>query len=178
VLAFGADDPRKNTVGIIHAWALLDPALRQRCRLLIVGLQPAALVRMRAEADTRIADGTCHLHGFADEADMNALLSGAAALCYPSRSEGFGLPVLDAFVCETPVITSNRTSLPEVAGDAALLVDPDEPAAIAAAIDAIVRDPAVGDRLRRAGSRRVQDFSWERVAQTAAGVLSAAAARA
>ncbi len=85
---------------------------------------------------------------------MNALLSGAAALCYPSRSEGFGLPVLDAFVCETPVITSNRTSLPEVAGDAALLVDPDDPAAIAAAIDAIVRDPAVRDRLRRAGSRR------------------------
>jgi len=109
---------------------------------------------------------------------MNALLSGAAALCYPSRSEGFGLPVLDAFVCETPVITSNRTSLPEVAGDAALLVDPDDPAAIAAAIDAIVRDPAVRDRLRRAGSRRVQDFSWERVGQTAARVLSAAAARA
>jgi glycosyltransferase involved in cell wall biosynthesis len=178
VLAFGAEDPRKNTAGILQAWSTLDPALRQRAHLLIVGLQPAALARMQTQVDAKIPDGSCQLHGFVDERDMSGLLSGAAVLCYPSRSEGFGLPVLDAFVCGTPVITSDRTSLPEVAGDAALLVNPDEPRAIADAMTALLTSPDLRERLRAAGDRRVKEFSWERCAQTVAEVLvSASTAR-
>ena len=112
---------------------------------------------------------------FADEADLPALLSGATALCYPSLSEGFGLPVLDAFACGTPVITSNSTSLPEVAGDAALLVDPADAGAIRAAIEQVSASADLRQSLRERGRRRLEDFSWDRCAHTAAQTLASAA---
>jgi glycosyltransferase involved in cell wall biosynthesis len=177
ILAFGAEDPRKNTRRIVQAWAQLPDDVRRQCHLLIVGLQPAALERMHAFADPLVPDGSCSLHGFADEADMSSLMSGALALCYPSLLEGFGLPILDAFVCGAPVITSNRTSLPEVAGDAAILVDPDDTAAIAAAMRDVVVSPERRDALRAAGNRRAALFSWDRCARTAARVLARAARR-
>jgi glycosyltransferase involved in cell wall biosynthesis len=83
--------------------------------------------------------------------------------------------LLDAFSCETPVITSVTTSLPEVAGDAALLVDPDDTAAIARALTEILRSEATRDRLRRAGTKRLALYSWQRCATTAAGVLESVA---
>jgi glycosyltransferase involved in cell wall biosynthesis len=175
VLAFGAEDPRKNTVAILHAWSRLPGAIRQQCHLLIVGLQPAALGRMQESIKALITDGSCHLHGFADEADMSALISGALALCYPSRLEGFGLPILDAFTCGTPVLTSTRTSLPEVTGDAGIQVDPDDIGAITAGLAELVTSAERRDALRAAGLRRVQLFSWERCARTAAEVLARAA---
>jgi glycosyltransferase involved in cell wall biosynthesis len=175
ILAFGAEDPRKNTRRIVQAWSQLPDEVRRQCHLLIVGLQPAALDRMRTFADPLVPDGSCRLHGFADEADMSSLMSGALALCYPSLLEGFGLPILDAFICGAPVITSNRTSLPEVAGDAAMLVDPDDTAAITAAMCEVVVSPERRNALRAAGDRRAELFSWDRCARTAARVLARAA---
>jgi glycosyltransferase involved in cell wall biosynthesis len=177
VLVFGAEDPRKNTSGIIAAWSQLDPQIRRTNRLLVVGLQAAALERYRSSVAASPGDDTCLLHGFADEDDIAPLLTGAAALCYPSRSEGFGLPVLDAFACGTPVITSATTSLPEVAGDAAILVDPDQPGAIASALAQVLTSETTRTRLREAGTRRLGLFSWERCARTVAGVLEAASKR-
>ena len=144
--------------------------------LLIVGLQVSALDRFRAAAAKRVEDGSCVLRGFADETDIAPLLSGATALCYPSRSEGFGLPVLDAFACGTPVITSRTTSLPEVAGDAALLVDPSDPDAIAAALGEVLGSDAVRGRLRERGFARLEMFSWDRCARMVAEVFEAVAA--
>jgi glycosyltransferase involved in cell wall biosynthesis len=112
---------------------------------------------------------------FAAEEDLPALLSGATALCYPSISEGFGLPVLDAFACGTPVITSNSTSLPEVAADAALLVDPTDVSAIRRAIEQVSASADLRRTLRERGTRRLQDFSWDRCAHTAAQALASAA---
>lgn len=112
---------------------------------------------------------------FAAEADIPALLSGATALCYPSLSEGFGLPVLDAFECGTPVITSSTTSLPEVTGDAGLLVDPTDVEAIRAAMHRLACEPALAEELRARGRERLKQYSWDRCAATAAGVLAAAA---
>jgi glycosyltransferase involved in cell wall biosynthesis len=175
ILAFGAADPRKNTAAIIDAWSRLGRPAREGCVLLIVGLQPGALERVRAEATARIPDGSCVVRGFAPDADLPVLMSGAAALCYPSKSEGFGLPILDAFACGTPVIASTTTSLPEVAGDAALLVDPDEPAEIARAMETLLVDRDAAARLRTAGTERVQGFSWERCARTLAQVFRTAA---
>jgi glycosyltransferase involved in cell wall biosynthesis len=177
VMTFGAADPYKNTLGVLDAWSQIAPEVAARSHLLIVGVQPVAQPRLREQAAARLDGRSYGLHGFVPEADISGLLSGASALCFPSRAEGFGLPILDAFVCGTPVITSDRTSLPEVAGDAAWLVDPDQPRTIADGIEGILRSPETRDRLRQAGDRRLAAFSWDRCAQTAAGVLAAAAAR-
>jgi len=176
VMTFGAADPYKNTQGVLDAWAQIAPDVAAQSHLLVVGVQPVAQPRLREQAAARLDGRSYGLHGFVPEADISGLLSGASALCFPSRAEGFGLPILDAFVCGTPVITSDRTSLPEVAGDAAWLVDPDAPRTIADAIEGILRSPETRDRLRQAGDRRLAAFSWDRCAQTAATVLAAAAA--
>jgi glycosyltransferase involved in cell wall biosynthesis len=175
LFGFGAVDPRKNTRRIIEAWAALSPAVRSGLALLLVGLQEPALTDARAHAKTLAPEGGWSLMPFADEEDLPALLSGATALCYPSLSEGFGLPVLDAFACGTPVITSNSTSLPEVAGDAALLVDPTNVAAIRRAIEQVSASADLRETLRERGSRRLQEFSWDRCAHTAARALASAA---
>jgi glycosyltransferase involved in cell wall biosynthesis len=175
LLAFGAEDPRKNTTGIIEAWARVPDEIRRTARMLIVGIQPTSLPRLSAFAQARVRDASCLLHGFAAEDDIAPLLSGATALCYPSRHEGFGLPVVDAFACGTPVITSRTTSLPEVAGDAALLVDPEDVDDIAEALIRVLSCDRLRDHLRDAGRRRLPLFSWERCARTAAAALEAAA---
>jgi glycosyltransferase involved in cell wall biosynthesis len=85
------------------------------------------------------------------------------------------LPILDAFACGAPVITSATTSLPEVAGDAALIVDPEDVSAIRAAMQSLATDDALRARLRERGAERLPAFSWERCARTAAGVLEGVA---
>ena len=175
IFGFAAADPRKNTARIIEAWAGLQPALRSQFPLLLVGLQEPALTQMRHYAENVAPGGGWHLSAFAAEEDMPALMSGATMLCYPSLSEGFGLPVLDAFACGTVVVTSNTTSLPEVAGDAAVLVNPADVSAIRAAIEQVATDAGLRDRLRARGYERLQAFSWDRCARTAADTLEAAA---
>jgi glycosyltransferase involved in cell wall biosynthesis len=95
--------------------------------------------------------------------DLPALLSGALCFVFPSLHEGFGLPPLEAMACGTPVIASNRTSLPEVVGDAGLLVDP-EPEALAAAIGLLIGDAGLRLALRERGLERAAAFSWTRTA--------------
>jgi glycosyltransferase involved in cell wall biosynthesis len=175
IFGFGAVDPRKNTQRIIDAWAGLDPGIRANLHLVLVGIDEPALTRLRSHAGQLAPEGGYALLPFADEADIPALLTGATALCYPSLSEGFGLPILDAFVCNTPVITSNTTSLPEVAGDAARLVDPTSVAEIRHAIADIATQPELGETLRERGRVRLDHYSWERCAKTAATVLAEAA---
>lgn len=175
VFGFGAADPRKNTMRILEAWAGLGPARRAELALLIVGLQEPFMTHARERAAALAPQGGYALMPFAAEPDLPALISGAAMLCYPSLSEGFGLPILDAFACGTPVITSRTTSLPEVAGGAALLVDPYDVTAIREAMVQVMTCSAVSLELRERGYARLQEFSWDRCAQTAAAVLREAA---
>jgi glycosyltransferase involved in cell wall biosynthesis len=172
---FGASDPRKNTMRIIDAWAALGPTLRQQLGLLLVGLQEPFLTEARARAAALAPEGGWSLVPFAAEEDLPALMTGATLLCYPSLSEGFGLPVLDAFACGTPVVTSATTSLPEVAGDAAILVDPTDVGAIREAMTRIATSEALHAELRALGYARLRAFSWDRCARTAATVLREAA---
>jgi glycosyltransferase involved in cell wall biosynthesis len=107
--------------------------------------------------------------GFVAEEDLAALYSGAVAFVFPSLYEGFGLPALEAMACGTPVITSSTTSLPEVVGDAALLVDPMDPDALRDAMSTILSDHSLRADLRRKGLRRATEFSWTRCAELTAG---------
>src|SRR5690606_22974174 len=111
------------------------------------------------------------LHGFADEADMPALYAAAEVLAYPSLSEGFGLPILEAFAARTAVLTSNCTSLPEIAGDAALLVDPEDPVSLSHGLAKIVRDPTLRRDLVERGVRRLPRYTWKRCAERFAAAV-------
>jgi glycosyltransferase involved in cell wall biosynthesis len=176
VLALGGADERKNSAGILRAWSLLDESLRRTHTLLMVGLEgPALEVLARQAAQLGILEH-CRLHGFADEADMPGLMAGATVLCYPSLSEGFGLPILDGFACRTAVLTGNATSLPEVAGDAALLVDARLPSAIAEGLGQLLTRAEVRQALIERGTRRLQSFTWEMCAARLARAVELAAA--
>lgn len=165
VLAFGAADPRKNTRRLLHAWALLPAAVRRRFTLLLIGIQDPARSEFHRFASELLPEGGWVLHGYADEADLPALLSAADLLCYPSLAEGFGLPVLEAFGCGTAVLTSCTTSLPEVAGDAAVLVDPWETVALARGLEAVLTDDRGRAELARRGRERTTRFAWPRLAE-------------
>ena len=100
--------------------------------------------------------------------DLEGLYALADAFVFPSLAEGFGLPVLEAMARGVPVACSDRSSLPEVAGDAALLFDPEDPRAIAAALARLLGDAALAERLRGAGRARAATFTWERCAELTA----------
>jgi glycosyltransferase involved in cell wall biosynthesis len=106
-----------------------------------------------------------HFTGYVSDEQLPALYSGALALVYPSLYEGFGLPPLEAMACGTPVVTSNGTSLPEIAGDAAVLVDPEDVDSIAEGILRVVSSSALRDNLRRLGLDRASRATWESTAQ-------------
>lgn len=168
---FGAEDPRKNTEKVLIAWSKLPQGLRNESQLLLVGIQEQSRLKFQQLAShLQIAD-SCRLHGFADEGDIAPLLSGASLLVFPSLSEGFGLPVLDAFACGAAVLTSNVTSLPEIAGDAALLVDPTNVGEITDGVRQLLTNDTLQKELVKKGAERVEQFTWDACAQRAIDVF-------
>jgi glycosyltransferase involved in cell wall biosynthesis len=170
VLFVGLLHPRKNYVAVRRAVAGLAQAGLPHV-LVIVGAPPPDPDALRFEREaTAELDGhpgrIRTLRSLADER-LAALMAGADVLCLPSWFEGFGLPVLEAMSCGAPVVVSDRGALPEVVGDAGLVVSPD-PEAVVHAVRDVVTDSQLSARLRRAGPLRAAQFSWER---TAAGWL-------
>lgn len=168
-LYLGRPDPHKNLHRVIDAFAMLP---RRNCELWMAGTPDpnlTPLLRQQAQ-DLGIAERVKILD-YVPYDELPNLLNQAIALVFPSLWEGFGLPVLEAMACGTPVITSNLSSLPEVAGDAALLVDPYDVGAIAHAMTTILTDNTAQTDLRNAGLQRVKHFSWERTGELTAQVL-------
>jgi glycosyltransferase involved in cell wall biosynthesis len=110
--------------------------------------------------------------GYISDRELRALYESALAFVFPSRYEGFGLPPLEAMACGCPVVSSAAASLPEVCGDAALLVDLHDPMALRRAIQRILTEPMLRDGLRAAGLRRAAQFGWQRAALGIARRLS------
>ncbi len=165
VLHFGAADPRKNTRRLIEAWAMLPRRVRRQWRLLVLGLDGTTQQRLMKVTHRLGVHRGVVLHGFARERDVPALLSSAELLAYPSLAEGFGLPILEAFAARTAVLTSDATSLSEVAGDAALCVDPHRTLAIHAGLRTLIRDAAQRDELVARGVQRLSEFTWRTCAE-------------
>jgi glycosyltransferase involved in cell wall biosynthesis len=164
ILYVGALTPRKNVGRLLLAYARLRPWV-DRWRLVITGGRPAVGGPL-LQTVRRLALGPqVQFTGFVTEADLPALYNGADLVVFPSLYEGFGLPVLEAMACGTPVVTSNTSSLPEVAAGAALLVDPTGIDAIAAAMRQILEDHDLAAHLRARGLARAAEFSWERTAR-------------
>ncbi len=174
VLAVGTWQPRKGLDVALDAFAALSRTGTHERELLIAGARgwgDAALAR-RAAAQPGV-----RVLGRVSDADLAALYRGADCLLFCSRGEGFGFPLLEAMASGTPVICSDRASLPELAGGAALLVDPADPAGIAATLGALLADPPRRAELADRGRRRATDFTWERCArETVAAYADALAA--
>ena len=175
VLHFGMGDPRKNTARLIEAWGQLPQGLRRSYFLLVVGVQGPALAGLNESVRALGLSESVKVNSYAPEQDLPLLLSEAEVLAYPTLSEGFGLPVLDAFASGTAVLTSLTSSLPEVAGDAALLIDPYDLQAIRHGLERLLTDERLRAALVERGRNRVTAFSWDRCAEQVAEVLAAAA---
>ena len=167
-------EPRKNLAGVLAGFerAVADGYPGD---LVLVGRWGWRSETARTAFTSSPAHQRIHHFDRLDRAGVNAVLRRAEALLFPSLLEGFGLPVLEAMACGLPVITSKRSSLPEVAGAAALYVDPHDPADIGVAIGRLAGDPALRARLAEAGRRRAELFTWERAAEATASVLRRAA---
>lgn len=157
-LCVTSDKPHKNVETLVKAWRLSAAGRQGNDSWLI-------LAGHRGRGALTFDHPCIRDLGPIAEADLPALYGSATLFVYPSRYEGFGLPPLEAMACGAPVICSRAGSLPEVVGDAALLVDPDDPYALAAAIDQAFADPMLRVTLRAAGLERAASFSWQRAAQ-------------
>ncbi|HJX39787.1 MAG TPA: glycosyltransferase family 1 protein [Anaerolineae bacterium] len=180
ILYLGGFDRRKNLATLLAAYASLDGQSMAGAPLVIAGRLPAGNSQFfpdpRAMVENGGLEGRVIFIGWVTEEDKPALYSGATLFLFPSLYEGFGLPVLEAMSCGTAVVASNAASLPEIAGDAAVLVDPQEPEALATAIADLLKDVSRRKELARRGRERAQLFSWNNtVAQTVAVYESVAA---
>ena len=164
LLFVGTIEPRKNLGRVLAAFERLH-AERLTDALVIVGKRGWLYDDFFARLEGSPAKQAVIFPGFVPDTDLPAVYAAAQAFAFPSEFEGFGLPVLEAMACGTPVVCSNTSSLPEVAGDAALLVDPLEVDALTDALGRVLRDPALAADLRARGLAQAARFSWARAAE-------------
>ena len=169
VLYVGNIKPHKNLVRLIKAFAAVRTRAFDELKLLIIGDEISKLPALRRAVHSHKLHKHVRFLGFLPDDMLAILYRLASVFVFPSLYEGFGLPPLEAMASGTPVVTSNVASLAEVAGDAAVLVDPYEVDSIADGMRRVLSDPALADDLRQRGLRRAAAFSWEQsVARTAA----------
>jgi len=167
-LCVGTLEPRKNLTLALRAHALLPEAVRQRFPLLIVGMAGWQREQFSEELQQALASGHVCLLGYLPDEQVAQLLAGARALIFPSLYEGFGLPVLEAMACGTPVILTRRSAMPEVAGAAGNYIEPDEPEGLRDAMNRLIEDQAHWQTCTDAGLLQARLFTWERCAQVTA----------
>jgi len=167
IMYTGGIDPRKNIEGLIEAYSQLPHSLRQEYQLLIV-CEARFDQRRRLQALARkhgLATGELIFTGYISDEDLVALYNLCEVFVFPSLSEGFGLPALEAMACGAAVIGSDISSIPEVIGEPAALFDPQDAVSIAEKLQAVLTDESLRTRLRECGLARAQEFSWNRCAQ-------------
>jgi len=167
ILSVGSIQPRKNLNRLIAAYTWLRDTRpnRKLPQLVLVGKRAWLYHEtLRAVSDSGLSDSIV-LTGYVPHADLPALYSGALCFVYPSYFEGFGLPPLEAMKCGTPVVVGNRTSLPEVVGDAGMLVDPFDTRALATALEHLIENSDFRKQLRVKGLEQARKFDWRETAR-------------
>jgi glycosyltransferase involved in cell wall biosynthesis len=162
LLYLGTLEPRKNLTALLHAFARSNGG---DTKLVLAGAKGWMFEEIFNTVTKLGIASRVVFPGFVEEADLPALLNGATAFVYPSEYEGFGLPVLEAMSCGAPVITTNVSSLPEVAGDAGLLVPPGDVEALYGALRRVLSEPTLREEMKHKGLERAAQFSWMRTAQ-------------
>ena len=176
ILFVGSLEPRKNIKTLLKAYSMVPVKMRKDFPLVIAGAKgwlnsdiPALVEGLGIKESVRFT-------GYIDAADISAVYSGATVFAYPSLYEGFGLPILEAMSCGSPVVTSNTSSMPEVAGDAALLVDPLNAEELAFGLETVLEKESLRAEMRKKGLARASTFSWDRCAKETVEVYRKAAA--
>jgi glycosyltransferase involved in cell wall biosynthesis len=164
ILFVGTVEPRKNLPLLIQSYQQLVVTGIQ-IPLVIAGKLGWMYEEVFAQIEANKLNNKVRLIGYVDQIDLPVIYSMAKVFVYPTLYEGFGLPVLEAMACGVPVVTSNVSSLPEIVAEAGLLVPPNDPQALAQAIQKILDDNALSLKLRQAGPQRAAHFSWQRTAQ-------------
>ncbi|MCX6026985.1 MAG: glycosyltransferase family 1 protein [Chloroflexi bacterium] len=169
LLYVGNLEPRKNLPRLLEAYARL-PGRQVVPPLVLAGTRGWKDAPLRETMERLNLGRRVVFPGYIPQEDLPAVYSMAAAFVYPSLYEGFGLPVLEAMACGTPVITSNVSSMPEVAGDAALLVSPNDVEGLTRALDRVLGEPDLRAELSRRGLARARQFTWRRAAESTLAV--------
>ena len=177
-LFVGTLQPRKNILRLAQAFAALVRAGQIDGDLVLAGGAGWLSADLLAAVDALGLGNRLRRLDYVPDADLPALYAGARVFCFPSLYEGFGLPVLEAHAYGAPVMTANRSALPEIAGNAALYVDPEDVDAIAAALLRLSQDEALRQQLIAAGYENVKRFSWEKAAAETLAVVEEAAGNA
>ena len=165
ILSVGTLEPRKNVPGLLQAFRLLIDAKTTDAPLVLIGGKGWLYDEIFERAETlHLTERVRFLHNIANT-DLPALYSAASVLVTPSFYEGFGLPPLEAMACGTPAVVANQASLPEVVGEAGLLIDPDDAEDIAQTITRVLTDQPLRARMREDGLAQAARFSWERTAR-------------
>jgi glycosyltransferase involved in cell wall biosynthesis len=162
ILYAGNIKPHKNLERVIEAFHMIRRGELEHVKLLIIGDEISKYAALRRTVHRYKLHKHVRFFGFVPDATLAILYRLASLFVFPSLYEGFGLPPLEAMASGTPVITSNVSSLPEVVGDAAMLIDPYEPDAIAGAIRRVMLDDRLRDDMRERGLARAREFSWGR----------------
>ena len=164
VIVVGTVSTRKNLAVLLRGLARMEPGLLGTPALLAAGPPGLGAGEIEAEADRLGLGDRVRFCGYVADDELPLLVAGAAVLAHPSRDEGFGLTPIEAMAAGTPVIASNAASLPEITGGAAILVDPEDPDAWAAALTSVLTDDEARNELVARGEKRQQLFRWDRTA--------------
>jgi glycosyltransferase involved in cell wall biosynthesis len=165
ILSVGTLEPRKNLTRLVQAFARLRARGVDDHRLVVVGEKGWKYEAIFEAVRTLGLEGEVRFLGRVPQSDLPLLYRGAALFAYPSLYEGFGLPVLEAMACGCPVVCSDRSAMPEVGGPAAILVDPEDPEALAGAMSQVLGDRSLADAMRARGRTWAAEFHWEKAAR-------------
>jgi len=159
VLYVGRMDPYKNVAGLVRAFAVLHEKLQGNIRLIIVGKIDPRFTEPQFEVQRLGLGAAVRFTGHIPDHELQSLYRQAALLAFPSLYEGFGLPPLEAMRHDVPVVASDRSCIPEVLGDAAILIDPTDPKSFADAMHTLIANPPIAADLRKRGRGRVELYS-------------------
>ncbi|WP_433381869.1 glycosyltransferase family 4 protein [Actinoplanes sp. CA-142083] len=171
ILYAGTLEPRKNIRSILDSYAKLPPEVRASYSLVLAGGKGWLDQDIKRRLD-ELQHMDIITTGYVPDEDLPALYSGASVFVYPSLYEGYGMPPLEAMACATPVIVANNSSLPEVVGDAGLLVDAHDVDSLAQYLEKVLGDPALAGELRRRGLERAKTSNWDESARRLLAVIN------